>query len=109
MAILSQIQDIPISKIIYYSIAVYVASTIVVVIPKLFFHPLSRVPSPMICATSRLYEFWWDSIHHVRLWTRMPKLHEEYGRTPQELGRIHTENLLSRSNFSHRSQRSSHS
>ena len=79
MAILSNLQTLPLSIIAFYTVAIYLASKIVIIVQRVFFHPLSRVPGPAICATSRLYEFWWDSVHHGRLWSRMPKLHEKYG------------------------------
>ncbi|KAF8866637.1 cytochrome P450 [Acephala macrosclerotiorum] len=79
MALLSVFQPLPLSTIAFSVIAIYLASKIAIIIQRVFFHPLSRVPGPMICATSRAYEFWWDSIHHGRLWSRMPALHEKYG------------------------------
>ncbi|EME43991.1 hypothetical protein DOTSEDRAFT_79897 [Dothistroma septosporum NZE10] len=32
-----------------------------------------------ICAGSRSYEFYWDSVQHGRLWTKLPELHAKLG------------------------------
>ncbi len=86
MAFVSIFQTIPLSTIVYYAIAVYLANKIAVSVQRIFFHPLAPIPGPTICAASRLYEFWWDSIYqHGRLWTRMPKLHEKYGNSVKNI------------------------
>lgn len=46
---------------------------------RLFFHPLSKFPGPKIMAASRLYEFYYDSYQHGRLWRQLPELHKKYG------------------------------
>lgn len=83
MALASVFESLPLSTIAYSVIAIYLASKIAIITQRIFFHPLSRVPGPTICATSRAYEFWWDSIQHGRLWSRMPQLHKKYGTTSQ--------------------------
>lgn len=88
MAVLINIQ-FSLSTVVFYAVAIYLASKIVTAVQRIFFHPLSQVPGPTICATSRLYEFWWDSIYqHGRLWTRMPTLHEKYGNFVKSLCQI---------------------
>lgn len=51
----------------------------VIYVQRLYFHPLSKFPGPKICAASRIYEFYWDSVQHGRLWTKLPELHARYG------------------------------
>lgn len=46
---------------------------------RLFFHPLSAIPGPKLCAATKLYEFYYDSVLHGRLWAQLPRLHEQYG------------------------------
>lgn len=44
-----------------------------------FLNPLSSIPGPKICGSSRLYEFYWDSVRGGRLWAQLPHLHEKHG------------------------------
>ncbi len=58
MAILSNLQTLPLKTIAFYAAAIYLTSKIVIIVQRIFFHLLSRVPGPVIYSTSRLYEFW---------------------------------------------------
>ncbi|KAJ3546644.1 hypothetical protein NM208_g1901 [Fusarium decemcellulare] len=57
----------------------FISYKIITYIQRLYFHPLSRFPGPKICAASRIYEFYWDSVQHGRFWAKLPDLHRQYG------------------------------
>ncbi|KAF4461590.1 Trichodiene oxygenase [Fusarium albosuccineum] len=62
----------------YLSI-LFISYKIITYIQRLYFHPLSRFPGPKICAASRIYEFYWDSVQHGRFWAKLPDVHRQYG------------------------------
>ncbi|KAF7189166.1 Cytochrome P450 monooxygenase [Pseudocercospora fuligena] len=74
--ILSQI-NIP--QFISYALLLLISYKCTLYIQRLYFHPLSKFPGPKIMAMSRVYEFYWDSYLHGRLWSHLPSLHDKYG------------------------------
>ncbi|KAK4501507.1 hypothetical protein PRZ48_007316 [Zasmidium cellare] len=62
-----------------YAAVFLISCKAVVYIQRLFFHPLSKFPGPKIMAASRIYEFYYDSYQHGRLWRQLPELHKKYG------------------------------
>lgn len=62
-----------------YAVIFYISYKLITYIQRLFFHPLSKFPGPKIAAASKLYEFYWDSYKHGRLWAKLPELHRRYG------------------------------
>jgi hypothetical protein len=62
-----------------YAVIFYISYKVITFIQRLFFHPLSKFPGPKIAAASKLYEFYWDSYKHGRLWAKLPELHRRYG------------------------------
>ncbi|KAF5698022.1 cytochrome P450 monooxygenase [Fusarium globosum] len=67
------------TKLFQYAVIFFVSFKLITYLQRLFFHPLSKFPGPRICAASRLYEFYWDSYQHGRLWAKLPDLHRRYG------------------------------
>lgn len=67
------------SELALYAALLLVSYKITVYVQRLYFHPLSAFPGPKICAASRIYEFYWDSVQKGRLWKRLPELHKQYG------------------------------
>ncbi|KAK4947453.1 hypothetical protein LTR10_013821 [Elasticomyces elasticus] len=49
------------------------------VIYRLFFHPLSKVPGPKLAAISRFYDFYYDCIQGGKFSFKIEELHELYG------------------------------
>lgn len=62
-----------------YGVLLFLSYKLVLWTQRLFFHPLSHIPGPNLCAATRLYEFYYDSVCHGRLWAQIPRLHEKYG------------------------------
>lgn len=79
MGMLSYVAGASWSSLISYLVLLCVSYKVIQYTQRLFFHPLSKFPGPKICAASRLYEWYWDSYQHGRLWTQLPALHEKYG------------------------------
>ena len=50
-----------------------------VIVYRLFFHPLSRIPGPKIAAVSRLYDFYYDCILGGKFVFKIEELHKQYG------------------------------
>jgi hypothetical protein len=50
-----------------------------VVIYRLLFHPLSRVPGPKLAAISRLYDFYYDCVLGGKFVFKIDELHDQYG------------------------------
>lgn len=66
-------------RVAEYAVIFYISYKIITYIQRLYFHPLSKFPGPKIAAASKLYEFYWDSYQHGRLWAKLPELHKRYG------------------------------
>lgn len=66
-------------KLAEYAVIFYITYKVFTYIQRLYFHPLSKFPGPKIAAASKLYEFYWDSYQHGRLWAKLPELHRHYG------------------------------
>ncbi|OAL28004.1 hypothetical protein AYO20_09626 [Fonsecaea nubica] len=49
------------------------------VIYRLFFHPLSKIPGPKAAAISRLYDFYYDCIQGGKFVFKIEDLHKQYG------------------------------
>ncbi|KAL4890504.1 cytochrome P450 [Aspergillus ambiguus] len=74
-------------------LALTVAAAIVVrgiwaVIYRVYFHPLAKVPGPLLARAFYFYSFWYN-LHGGRLYLQIQKLHEQYGPvvriTPNEI------------------------
>lgn len=50
------------------------------IIYRLFFHPLSKVPGPKLAAISRLYDFYYDCILGGKFVFKIEELHTQYGK-----------------------------
>ena len=72
-------------EVALYSALFFISYELLVWGQRLFFHPLSHIPGPKLCAATSFYEFYWDSIRHGRLWAQLPRLHEQYGTWPFHL------------------------
>ncbi|KAL9634621.1 MAG: hypothetical protein Q9164_003980 [Protoblastenia rupestris] len=54
---------------------------IFMVVYRLFFHPLARVPGPMLASATQWYEFYYDILNWPggQYWYEVDKMHERYG------------------------------
>ncbi len=50
-----------------------------VVIYRVFFHPLSRIPGPKFAAVSRVYDFYYDCVLGGKFAFKIEDLHKQYG------------------------------
>ena len=46
---------------------------------RVFFHPLSKIPGPKLAAISRLYDFYYDCILGGKFVFKIEDLHKQYG------------------------------
>jgi len=55
-----------------------------VVIYRLFFHPLARVPGPKLAAATQWYEALWDFLKSpgATYWVEIERMHDRYGKYP---------------------------
>jgi hypothetical protein len=52
---------------------------------RLFFHPLSKIPGPKLAAISRLYDFYYDCIRGGKFVFKIEELHKQYGESETEV------------------------
>ena len=52
---------------------------LLVIVYRLFFHSLAKIPGPKLAALSRLYEFYYDCILGGKFVFKIEELHEQYG------------------------------
>lgn len=60
-------------------LAFFLVYSIIVVIHRLYFHPLARFPGPKLAAASSLYEFYWNAIKDGTATHKRKEWHEKYG------------------------------
>jgi hypothetical protein len=58
--------------------------TAVLVIYRLYFHPLSKFPGPKLAAATLWYEFYHDIVHDGQLFRAIEQMHKTYGDFPTE-------------------------
>ena len=50
-----------------------------IIVYRLFFHPLAKVPGYKLAAITHLYEFWYDGIQEGQYYLKIEAAHERYG------------------------------
>ena len=50
---------------------------------RIWFHPHSRFPGPLLARASYGYEFWYDVVRKGQFTRKVEQLHKLYGRVPQ--------------------------
>lgn len=73
MAILSMAQTIG-----FGVLAIFV-SNMVLLIYRLYFHPLSRFPGPKIAAATQWYEIYYDIFQKGQYIWELERMHDQYG------------------------------
>lgn len=63
----------------FYLLLLPILYYVVVVIYRLYFHPLSAIPGPRLAAATGWYEFCYDVIQGGVLVFELKRLHEKYG------------------------------
>ena len=67
---------------LYLTAAVLVSGFLAVaniVIYRLVFHPLAKVPGPVLAKVSGLYEFYYQCVKGAKYAFRIKEMHQEYG------------------------------
>jgi cytochrome P450 len=55
------------------------ASNAIAIVHRLYFNPLAPIPGPKIAAATRLYELWYQGVHHTQFPHKIKQLHKQYG------------------------------
>jgi hypothetical protein len=67
----------------WYVVGIFVAVTVVravwVIIYRLFFHPLAKVPGPLLARAFYFYSYWYNA-RGGRLYLQIEKFHQKYGK-----------------------------
>lgn len=58
---------------------VSLAYTVILVVGRLYFSPISNIPGPRIAAATALYEFYYNVVKGGKFFLKIQQLHEEYG------------------------------
>ena len=61
------------------SLVLFLVYAIVVVLYRLFFHPLAKFPGPKLAAASSLYEFYLNAVKDGTATHKRKEWHEKYG------------------------------
>lgn len=69
------------AKALSASFFVLVIAYLFILVKRLYFHPLSKVPGPRLAAATGWYEFYYDVIRKGYYSHRYPELHEKYGKS----------------------------
>lgn len=64
------------------AVAVFILYSLVLVIYRLYFHPLTKFPGPKMAAATLWYEFYYDVNKRGSYIWKIRELHEEYGTRP---------------------------
>lgn len=67
------------SKALLASVVVLFIALLFIVVKRLCFHPLSKIPGPKLAAATWWYEFYYDIIRHGAYSHQFPEFHEKYG------------------------------
>lgn len=68
-------------KALVTSLGVLFAAWIVIVVKRLYFHPLSKIPGPKLAAATSWYECYYDCIRSGDYSHQFPRFHEKYGQS----------------------------
>lgn len=76
--------------IILFSVAGFVLliiREICLIVYRLYFHPLARIPGPKLASATQWYEFYYDVLKWPggQYWREVDKMHERYGKVPPSL------------------------
>lgn len=58
---------------------VSLAYTVTLVVNRLYFSPISKIPGPRLAAATSLYEFYYNVVKGGKFFLKIQDLHEEYG------------------------------
>ena len=66
------------------SFAILAIKELCIVVYRLFFHPLARIPGPVLGSATQWYEFYYDILKWPggQYWYEVDKMHERYGKVP---------------------------
>ncbi|PKY04740.1 cytochrome P450 [Aspergillus campestris IBT 28561] len=64
--------------VLYFVAGAIVLQKVFTVAYRLFFHPLAKVPGPLLAHATYLYSFW-HNLNGARFYLQIEKLHQQYG------------------------------
>lgn len=68
----------------FFSIAIlggsFVIYNLLLIVYRLFFHPLAKFPGPKLAAASYWYEFYYDAVQPGKYIWKIKELHQIYGK-----------------------------
>jgi cytochrome P450 len=76
---LGALADPRVPLLVLYLLASWVLWYAIIVIHRLFFHPLAKVPGHKLAAATLLYQTWHCFVGGSRFYIQIEKLHEKYG------------------------------
>jgi hypothetical protein len=70
---------LPLWNILVATFGGWISYLIVLLVYRLYFHPLAKFPGPRLAAITGGYEFYYDAIKGGMYLKKIEKLHEKYG------------------------------
>ena len=70
---------VSLAQIIGFGVLTIIVRSIVLVIYRLYFHPLSRFPGPKLAAATQCYEIYYDVIQKGQYIWELERMHDQYG------------------------------
>ncbi|KAK0115636.1 hypothetical protein ONS95_000093 [Cadophora gregata] len=67
------------SNVYFLALPALVVYLCAVILGRLFFHPLSKIPGPKLASITRSYIFYYNATGGSRFYLQVEKLHEKYG------------------------------
>ena len=83
---------------------VSLAYTVILVVGRLYFSPISNIPGPRIAAATALYEFYYNVVKGGKFFLKIQQLHEEYGKSASFHSHSTRKNQKSSNHITHRIQ-----
>lgn len=81
LPLLEDVDFAALAKVLSASFVVLFIALLFLVVKRLYFHPLSKVPGPKLAAATGWYGFYYDVIRSGAYSHRYPEFHERYSKS----------------------------